>query len=232
MLAWSFSCRTGEEVGALVRALGKHRYVQEVDLRLHWMVDAALEDVAPFSTHAAAFMARREAEPELDVASYDPSLWRSASADEVASALSLVWSPEPAAEARRTALMALVMAEGLPLPDREPFRGDPEYPDHPALVLLSWTLFAIDHLDAERHAGALRAMEEAGEEVDVSQPIEQEAMDLGVVELVLGAPRGVLVGDFLVWADGPYAYSDYVFRGASKLARLPDPPVGMRDLED
>ena len=33
MLGWSFDARTAEEVGRLVRVLGKHRYVVEVDHR-------------------------------------------------------------------------------------------------------------------------------------------------------------------------------------------------------
>ena len=226
MRAWAFSCRTAEEVAALVRALGKHRYVREVEHRLHWTVDAALSELPLFAPHAEAFSARREREPDLDASSYEPTLWRAATSDEVAAALIAFWSPEPEALARRLALAALVTAEGLPYPEHPPFEGDPESPDHPELIQLSWRLHAIVELDAERHAGALAAMEAAGEEVDVSAPIDQEGPDLGVAELCDGAPRGVLLTDFLVWADGPFAYSDYVFRGASKVAKLPDPPEG------
>ena len=224
MRAWAFSCRTADEVGALVRALGKHRYVCEVEHRLHWMIDAALSDLPIFAPHAEAFAARREREPELDPSSYDPSLWRVATADEIAEALAALWSPEPEAGARRLALAAFVTAEGLPYPTHAPFEGDPGTPDHPELVQLSWRLHAVVDLDAERHAGALHAMEAAEEEVDVSLPIDHEGPDLGVVELCDGAPRGVLASEFLVWADGPISYSDYVFRGASKAAKLPDPP--------
>lgn len=224
MRAWAFSCRTAEEVGGLIRALGKHRYVRESEHRLHWMVDAALSDLPRFAPHAEAFAARREAESELDASSYDPTLWREASADDVAEALAALWSPEPEAGARRLALAALVTAEGLPWPSHPPFESDPDTPDHPELVQLSWRLHPVVDLDAERHAGALAAMEAAGEEVDVSAPIDQEGPDLGVVELCDGAPRGVLAGEFLVWADGPISYNDYVFRGASKAAKLPDPP--------
>lgn len=232
MLAWAFSCRAADEVFALLRALGKHRYVREVDHRLHWTIDAALSDLPTFAPHAEAFAARREREPDLDASSHDPSLWRAATVDEVVEALAAFWSEEPTTPARHAALLALLAAEGLPIPDRAPFAGDSEYPDHPQLVQLSWTLFAIHDLDAERHAGALRAMEEAAEEVDVSAPVYHEGPDLGVLELVSGAPRGVLCTELLVWADGPYAYSDYVFRGASKMAKLPDPPEGVRDLDD
>ncbi len=232
MLAWSFSARTAEEVAALLRALGRHRYVREVDHALHWLVDAALSDLQPFKDHAEAFQARRAREPALDPASRDPSLHRPASVDEISAALAALWSPEPEAVARRAALLALAAAEGLELPSHPPFEGDPEFPDHPSLVLLSWTLFPVVELDAERHAGALREMAEARAEVDPEAPVEHEAAELGLTELAFGAPRGVLVGELLVWADGPYAYSDYVFRGASKLAKLPDPPVGLHDLDD
>lgn len=224
MEAWAFPCRTAEEVGALVRALGKHRYVAEVDHRLHWLVDAALSDRAPFDAHAHAFLQRREREPELDATSRDPSLWRAASADEVSEALAAFWSPEPEAEARRAALLALALAEGFAVPEHAPFEGDVEFPDHPPLVLLSWTLHAVHDLDADRHAGALTAMSEAGEEIDVSARVEHEGPDLGLSELLHGAPRGVLVSELLVWADGPFAYSDYVFRGAARAAKLVDPP--------
>ncbi|HEU4411083.1 MAG TPA: hypothetical protein VFS43_37870 [Polyangiaceae bacterium] len=75
-------------------------------------------------------------------------------------------------------------------------------------------------------------MLEASEEVDVSAPVEQEGPELGALELLEGAPRGVLLSDFLVWSEPPYAYADYVFRGASKMAKLVDPPQGERDLDD
>lgn len=229
MEAWAFSCRTAGEVAALVRALGKHRYVREVDLQAHWLIDAVLSDTQPFDAPATAFLARREADPSLDVTSRDPSLWRALGADEVGQVLAAFWSEEPEAEARRTALLALALAEGFSMPEHAPFEGDVEFPDHPSLLLLSWTLHPVHDLDAERHAGALAEMEKAGEEVDVSAPIEHEGPDVGLAELLHGAPRGVLLSEFVVWADGPYAYSDYVFRGASRVAKLVDPPEGPRD---
>jgi hypothetical protein len=232
MLAWAFPCKTPDEVGALLRALGKHRYVRDADLRIHWAVDAALGEREPFAAHARAFSARRKAERDLDPSSYDPSLWRTASADDVAAALSAFWEPGDDAREAAARLKMLLQHEGLPIAEHEPFDGDPEYPDHPALILLSWTLLPIEELDAERHAGALKAMADAGEEVDLTAPVEQEGPDIGLVELTRGASNGVLVADWLVWADGPYSYSDYVFRGACKMAKLPDPPEGLRDLDD
>src|SRR5262245_13939982 len=58
MLAWSFAARSVDEVLRLVRALSKHRYVQEVDHRLHWTVDVALREEPLFAEHAQAFAAR------------------------------------------------------------------------------------------------------------------------------------------------------------------------------
>jgi hypothetical protein len=73
-------------------------------------------------------------------------------------------------------------------------------------------------------------MEEAEEEITKpSEPIYQEGPTLAAPELCEGAPEGELLDDFLVWSDGPYSYSDYVFRGAARAAKLTDPPVGYRD---
>ena len=229
MLAWAFSCKTAEEVGALLRALGKHRYVREVDHRLHWMVDAALSELSPFGDHARAHEALRAGDPSLDPSSNDERNWRAASVDDVALALLAFWSPGDGARRAGARLQALLAEHDLPLAEHAPFEGDAESPAHPALVELSWTLHAICDLDSERHAGAITAMETAGEEVDVSAVVDHEGPEIGAVELIRGAPRGVLVADFLVWADGPISYSDYVFRGASKVARLPDPPISPDD---
>ena len=54
-----------------------------------------------------------EREPELDVSSYDPSLWRKASDDEIAAILKAFWTEEPEGIARRAALVAMILAEGL-----------------------------------------------------------------------------------------------------------------------
>ena len=224
MLAWSFSAKTADEVAALLRALGKHRYVREVEHRVHWMIDAALADRLEFSVFASAYEAQRAGDLSLDPASYDDRNWRDASVDDVCAALAVFWSPGDAAKHARDRLRVLLLEHDLLLADRAPFQGDPESPAHPSLLQLSWTLLPICELDPDRHAGAISAMEAAGEEVDPSAPVDHEGPEIGARELCDGAPRGVLVSDFLVWADGPISYSDYVFRGASKMAKLPDPP--------
>jgi hypothetical protein len=230
MLAWSFAARAVDEVARLLRALGKHRYVQEVDHRIHWAVDKALADHPAFAPHAAAFEARRLRERDLDLRSREPSLWRPAQADEVIAALATLWTPEEAGEIARERLLGILLRGGISTGDHEPFMSSPDDPPHPELILLNWVLLPVDELDADRHAGALTALEESGEEIDPSAPIYQEGPTLAAPELTRGASNGVLPDDFLVWSDGPYPYADYVFRGAAKAAKLVDPPVGYRDI--
>jgi hypothetical protein len=231
MVAWSFAVKTLDDLGRLLRALGKHRYVEEVDHRVHWMVDAALRDLPLFTPHAVAFEQRCAREPSLDPASRDPSLWRAATADDIAAALAAFWIEGPEAEARRDTLRALITGAGLPLSDHAPFEASPESPPHPELIQLDWVLFAIDELDADRHQGALDAMEEWGEEVQSpSAPIYQEGPTLALPELCAGMKDGELAAEWIVWSEPPWSYADYVFRGASKAARLDEPPVGYHDL--
>jgi len=230
MIAWAFTVRTIDEVSRLVRALGKHRYVREVDHRLHWSVDSALAELPTFAPHASAFAARRCREPGLEIGSRDPSLWRAATADEVVLALEAFWNPSDAVDRYRERL-ALALAEtGLEPSSHTPFCSPPDEPPHPELILLDWVLLPVDELDSERHAGALAAMEDSGEEVNPSAPIYQEGPILAEPELCRGADNGLLGGDFLIWSEEPYTYADYVFRGVTKAAKLADPPVGYRDL--
>jgi hypothetical protein len=230
MFAWSFAARTPDEISRLVRALGRHRYLREADLRLHFLIDRALADVPEFAHHAAAFEARRRRERELDVRSRDPSLWRTASVDEVTAALAAFWTPDTIGLRARERLLDSLEELDLLGDEHEPFTSPAEEPPHPELVLLDWVLLPVDELDAERHAGVLTALEESGEEIDPSAPIHQEATVLSASELVLGAPNGVIGEDFFVWSDGPYPYADYIFRGVSRAAKLVEPPVGYRDL--
>jgi hypothetical protein len=231
MLGWTFSARTVDEVARLIRALGKHRYVREVDHRLHWTVDAALADQPEFAPHAARFAERRRRERELEIASRDPTLWRPATADEVILALSAFWTPGDVAARSAERLVAALAETGLPPAEHAPFTLSPDELPHPELILLDWVLLPVDELDTERHAGALACMEDAGEEVNASVPLYQEGPVLAAPELCRGAPNGVLADDFLIWSDEPYSYSDYVLRGASRAAKLVDPPVGYHDIE-
>jgi hypothetical protein len=230
MFAWSFAARTAEEVGRLVRALGRHRYLREADLRVHFTVDRALAADPIFARHAAAFEARIRREPDLDLRSRDPSLWRPASADEIVAALTAFWTPGEAGDVARERLLDELEERGLDFAEHEPFASPSEEPPFPELILLDWVLLPVDELSADRHAGALGALEESGEEINPSAPVYQEATALAAPELVLGAHNGVLAEDFVIWSEGPYPYADYVFRGAAKAAKLVEPPEGYRDL--
>ena len=232
MLAWSFSARTLDEIERLLRALGKHRYIREVDHRIHWTIDATLSDLPAFAPHARVFDLRRQNEKNLEPQSRDPSLWRQASIEEIVTALRAFWVPGPEAEKRKKKLRDLIQNIGLPEIDHEPFEASADEPPHPELIQLDWVLYPVDELDTDRHQGALDAMEEAQEEVDALAPIYQEGPIISVPELCAGMADGNLVADFLVWSDGPYSYSDYVFRGASKAAKLSEPPEGYKDLDD
>jgi hypothetical protein len=229
MLAWSFSARTVDEVSVLLRALGKHRYLRTADHALHWSVDEALSFLPPFADRAAAFRDRLRRERALDVGSRDPSLWRAADVELVSAALSVFWTPGPDADRAAENLEDVLSSAEIELSAHAPFQSDPEDPPHPELIWLDWELFPIDELSVERHAGAIRALQLSGEEVDVSAPVYQEATALAFSELVLGAPRGVLPDDFSIWSDGAYSYVDYVFRGVAKAAKLVDPPIGLHD---
>jgi hypothetical protein len=232
MLAWSFSARTLDEVASLLRAMGRHRYVRETSHAIHWTVDEALSDRPPFAARAAAFQARRAREPGLDITSRDPSLWTYADTEVVIEALGVFWTKGDDATKAADRLRRILEQSELGIGAHAPFRADPEEPPHPELILLDWEFFPIDELDPERHEGALRALELAGDEVNVSAAVYQEGVCIAYPELAHGAPQGVLPTDFLIWSDGAYSYVDYVFRGVAKAARLVDPPVGIRDLDE
>lgn len=229
MRAWEFAVRNAEEAARLVRALGKHRYVKESDHRLHYLVDAALSDRPAFKARSDAFVTMSAANPELDLGSRDPRLWRAATADEIAEVLLAFWSDD---DVPRQRLRDLFAHAGFTEPASEAFEASPEEPPHPELVYVDWVLHPVDALDAERHEGVLNALAETDEAYHPSEPIFQEGPTLALRELCEGTEDGELVADFLVWSDGPYAYADYVFRGASRAAKLESPPIGLADLDD
>lgn len=229
MRAWEFAVDAADAAGRLIRALGKHRYVKEVDHRLHYLVDAALVDRPAFKQKSDAFADLCAQNPDIELGSRDPRLWRAATADEIAEVLEAFWAPD--ADELRGRLAELFAHAGLAAPAQAAFEQNPEEPQHPELVLLDWVLHPIDALDAERHEGVLNALEESDEAYHPSEPIYQEGPSLGLRELCEGTEDGVLVADFLIWSDGPYAYANYVFRGASRAAKLEEPPVGLADFD-
>ena len=232
MFGWTFAARTADELSRLIRSMGKHRYALEVDLRLHWVIDRALSQFdEQFALEVQRFKATRNLAGDMDIGSRDPRLWRSASPELVGLVLDIFWTPDDRASAARTSLQFEMRAAGFGADLREPFAGDAEEPPHPELVKLDWSFLPVDRLDTERHKGALLAMEDSGDEVEPSEPVFVEGPTLAEAELCLGAPRGVLPCDPTFWADGPYSYADYVFRGVRKAAKLVDPPVGYRDID-
>ena len=230
MFGWSFAARLPEELARLVAALGRHRYLREADLRLHFAIDRALAgEGAGFAEASAAFEA--EVEDAVDLGSRDPRLWRVASAQEVGEVFERLWAPDDRGAAARDRLGEVLRGAQLPDLDHAPFASDVDEPPHPELVLLDWVFLPVDELDTDRHRGALRAMEDSGDEVDPSEPIYVEGPTISEVELRFGCPRGALPSDAMFWADGPYSYVDYVFRGVSKAAKLVEGPVGYRDVD-
>ena len=231
MTAWSFATNMVDEVASLLRALGKHRYVKEVDHRIHFTVDRALADIPVFAAHAAKFDDRVKREPGLDLKSRDPSLWRPATVEDVIGVLTAFWGSGDAVDQRIERLAEVFDELEIEIPDHQAWDTQAEEPPFPELVLLDWVLLPVDELDTERHKGVLDALTDSKEEVNPSAPIYQEGPTISAVELADGAPNGILVGEFLIWSEAPYAYADYVFRGASKMAKLVSMPVGVKDLD-
>lgn len=239
MRAWEIPARTPDELARFVRALSKNRYVREVDHRVHALVDRALAPLAAraalpeaperrFAQHAAT---QGTTLAGVALGSRDPRLWRPATLDELGALFRAFWADgEAGAFAAR--LEAELARAGLPLPCHPPFQPDPDDTPHPELVVLDWALLPVEELSTEAHAGALAAMEDDGEEVSPSEPLWIEGPYLTPAELLLSFPDGGVPGEFLVWCDGPYAYADYVLRGAAKAAKLESAPVGLRDLEE
>lgn len=232
MLSWSFAVRMVDEVARLLRAMEKHRYLQEVDHRVHFTVDRALRDLPMFEKHAAAFDARVAREPGLELGSRDPSLWRKASLEEIIEVFLAFWGPGDQAAVRRERLVEAFEKAGLPIAEHEPFECDPEDPPFPELVWLDWVFLPIDQLDAERHTGAIAAIAESRVEANPSAPVYVEGPSISIVELCDGAPMGILADDFFLWAEPPVPYVDYVFRGVSRQAQLPEPPVGPDEVDE
>jgi hypothetical protein len=252
MLAWEIPARTVDELARFLRALGKNRYVESVEHRLHVVVDRALSPglgaFVPGSPHERVALAAAELEallrraPELDVRSRDPRLFRPVTLDEIVLVMRSFWEDEHRARARARLADAMT-AWGLSLGEHAPFGASPDETVHPELVQLDWTLLPVDELDPELHAGALAAMEDSGDEATPGEALYVEGPLLAYPELSLarggaGAPPAsepsarleLPEGAFLVWCDGPYSYADYVLRGACKAAKL-DRPTGMRDLD-
>jgi hypothetical protein len=232
MLSWTFAASLVDEVARLLRAMGKHRYLLEVDHRLHYSVDIAMSDKREFAAQAAKFAELCKKNPDIDRRTRDPRLWRSASIEEIIEVITGFWGPGDESEPRRERLLDAFKEIGFEIPEHAAFESDPERPPFPELILLDWSLMPVDRLDPDKHAGALAALEGETDEYNPSEPVYQEGPAISIVELCDGAPFGILAEDFVLWSEGPYAYADYVFRGVSKSAKLEEAPVGLRDEAD
>jgi hypothetical protein len=227
---WSVPARTADELAQLFLAMERHRYLVEVDLRLHWAVDLALSGYDERFARGALDMAQLRASRDDPPTSPDAAWWRPADVDEVIVALTLLWGPGAHTAGARASLLQVLREAPFEAPGHPPFASDPETPPHPQLIELDWVLLPVVELDPERHGGALRAME--GEEgFDPSALVYFEGPMLSERELCDGAPHGVLVADPMVWAEGPYRYCEYVLRGVARAAGLVDPPLGYRDID-
>jgi hypothetical protein len=232
MYGWSIAARTVDELALWFHALEAHRYLVEVDLRIHWSIDLALAGFDErFAVGALDLAQLRAAREDLDVTSCDAALWRPVDAEDVLAALDLLWGPGPLTGPARASLREVLRSTGFDSPAHDPFASDPETPPHPELVELDWELLPVVELDPERHAGALRALVEEEEAYDPEAPVFFEGPVLGERELCDGAPHGVLLGDPIIWAEGPYRYCEYVLRGVARAAGLVDPPMGYRDVD-
>ncbi len=237
MLAWGIPAPEEGDWARFVRALGKNRYVVEVDHRVHFAVDRALASLADkpllpdaperrFREAANELEQARGADPSLDLASRDPRLWRPITADELAVVFRAFWHSAERA-AHRAALRRAFDEAGLAPPAHEAWQSDPDELPFPELLRLDWVLLAVDELDPERHAGALSAMEDSGDEAQPGVPLYAEGPTLTLAELTADPPS-----EILVWCDGPYTYADYLLRGVAKAAKLAGAPVGARDLDE
>ena len=213
--------------------MGRHRYVRETSHAIHWTVDQSTVRMAPFSRRAPPPF--RRAAPANPRSTSPRATLRSGctpTPKSVIEALSVFWTKGTNRRPPFARLRAILEETELGLAEHEPVSGRSRRAAAPRAHPPRLGIFSIDELDPERHEGALRALELAGDEVNVSAPVYQEGVCIAYPELARGAPQGVLPTDFLVWSDGAYSYVDYVFRGVAKAARLVDPPVGMRDLDE
>ncbi|MFO0611287.1 MAG: hypothetical protein U0414_01775 [Polyangiaceae bacterium] len=225
MIAWSFAAHMVDEVARLLRALGKHRYIKEVDHRVHFVVDLVLEDLPAFKPHAAKFKQRVAKEKDLELKSRDPSLWRPATTDDVIAILTAFWGSGEEVDARVDRLAEVLEEYGFELPDHEPWESDPDEPPFPELLTLDWVLLPVDELDAD-HRQRARSRRSPSRTTPRTRPrrSHQEGPTLQRGRAATAHPtecRGLR----LVGGASPARAADYVLRGASKAAKLISSPA-------
>lgn len=229
MIGTEIGERSGEELVAFVRALGRHRYVAG---RMH-LVHAFAVEAATTGAAPAELLALRDqaaavlADPGVDVASRDERLLLRATDAELGAVLAAFWTG--GAEAPRARLRERLIAIDAPPPSPPPppFDEDREEDVFPVLVDAGWELLPLADLDPERHAGAIGAigdLEVARFEEENAVPrvvALQELPVLGATELLDAFDAdGRSRAPFVLWSTGHDAYTDYVVRGALRAAKL------------
>jgi hypothetical protein len=204
---------------AVIRALGKHRYVAG---KMHFIHALAACDL-PGETDLTLWARGVLVDDGIDKASRDERLVHRASEEDLCAVLSYFWDESTSAGAAdrlldRLERFAVDVSAG---EDEDVF---------PLLIDAGWELLPLAELDAERHRGAIEAY---GERIhyDVARFEEEEAVPptvhlqelpaLGVSELLRGARGGELTSPLTLWLSGEATYQDYVIRGVLRSALRP-----------
>jgi len=211
-----------DEALAVIRALGKHRYVAG---KTHFIHALAACDL-PGDTDLARWAREIIEDDDVDKASRDERLVRRASEEDMCAVLSSFFAESTSARAADGLLDRLErFGVGSQLSE-----GSDDDDIFPLLIDAGWELLALAELDVERHRGAIEAY---GERIhyDVACFEEQEAVPpavhlqelpaFGVSELVRGARDGELTSPLTLWLSGDATYQDYVIRGALRSALRP-----------
>lgn len=230
MIGYDIGTPTRAELVRFVRALGKHRYVAGRLHQIHAFVFEAA-GARPGLEEAHAWATLTLADPDIDAASRDERLLRRSSDEELALALDAIWTDASA----RATLRARLEAVGATL-DAVPFDEAAEDSMYPALIDAGWELLPLAALEADKHAGVIRALDaQPGdadyvvarfEEENTIPPVPSlyELPLLGGVELLdafeSDAEDAETFAPFAVWTQGHPVYLDYLLRGVAKVAKL------------
>jgi len=232
MIARSLPARDAASIARAIRALGAHRYVAS---RLHlvhaFVFDAAGDGEDLHEAHAWARALLADA--SVDASSRDERLYRRASDRELAAALARFWGVGNEVDRARDALAQRLTRVEVRTPSETPFDEGAEEELFPLLVDAGWELLPLAQLDPMRHRGVIDAFQAAAEDdlgfavarFDEESAAEapaylQELPAIGPIELLRGAPDGMLAEPLLLWTEGPDAYHDYVLRGVVRAAKL------------
>jgi hypothetical protein len=242
VIAQTLPIATASEAIRVVRALGSHRYVAGRLVLVHAPVFDALdvpEAAAPL-TDAIAWARTVLSDPDVDASSKDERLFRTASAEELVSALEGFWTVASVTDRVQMRLMNRLQALDLEVGAHAPFDESAEDDLHPVLIDAGWELHPLVALDPVRHKGAIEAFDEpilfasARFEEENAIPSRRHLQELpafGAVELLRGVDGdGRLIEPLVLWTEGNDTYQDYVLRGvlrAARVDRLPEPHHGL-----